>query len=230
VDAKFDQVFSDAIGKSLRGIPKFQFSGTTLTKTVDGKAYEETFRASTASAVMFVNVDYHLSTDFSTLEVSARGLVYPRSAGARTASGLAAELPAAGKDPVLALNAAAYRLDLGYRGKLPDQAASPADYVAAWKADNARMLRAGVSDAAAQIGRLLAEDMQRAPDSQRTVIRKAEPAKGLPGDLLAESNGSQLLLLPSGGLQFRTTLSKDAGAASAAAPAATSATGTVAAQ
>ncbi|WP_124540132.1 hypothetical protein [Piscinibacter terrae] len=230
VDAKFDQLLTDAIGKSLQGIPKFQVSGTTLTKTVDPKAYEETFRASTASAVMFVNVDYHVSPDFSTLQVTARGLVYPRSSAARTAAGLAAELPAPGKDPVLAPNTAAYHVDVAYHAKLPVQATAPADYVAAWKADNARLLRAGMNDGAAQVGRLLAEDLQRAPDSQRTVIRKAEPAKGLPGDLLAESNGGQLMLMPGGMLVFKTTLSKDAGTASAAVPTATSAAGTVAAQ
>ncbi len=216
VDAKFDQILTEAIGNSLQGAPKLRFSGVALTKTVDDKAYEETFRASTSAAVMFVNVDYHVSRDFSTLEMTARGLVFPRSAAARTAAGLAPELPAPGKDPVLPLKSAAYRLDVAYHAKLPVTANAPADYVALWKADHARLLRAALNDGALQLGRLLAEDVQRAPDSERTVLRKAD-GKALPGDLLAESDGGQLLRMPTGVLMFKTTLSKDAAATTDAA-------------
>jgi hypothetical protein len=216
VDTRFDQVFSAAITKSLQGVPKMQFSGITLTKEVDGKAYEETFRASTSAAVMFVNVDYHVSPDFSTLEVSARGLVFPRSATARTAAKLAPELPAPGKEPVLALGNAAYRVDVAYHAKLPVQAAAPADYVSVWKADNAQLLRAGLNEGAAQVGRLLAEDLQRVPGAERPVLGKADAGKGIKADLLAESNGGQLMRLPTGVLLFKTTLAKPVAAASTA--------------
>ena len=50
------------------------------TKTVSDKAYEETFKASEAGSVMFANVEYHLSKDFGSLKVSARSLLFPRSA------------------------------------------------------------------------------------------------------------------------------------------------------
>jgi hypothetical protein len=72
VDVNVDRAISEAVQQSLRSVPGMQIAGMTLTKQMNDKAYEETFRAATANAVMFVNIDYHLSTDFSFFEVSAR--------------------------------------------------------------------------------------------------------------------------------------------------------------
>jgi hypothetical protein len=159
---------------------------------------------------MFVNVDYHVSKDFSTLEVSARGIVYPRSAAARSAAGLPAALPSEPKDPVLALKNSAYRVNVFYHAKLPVQAKSPSEYVAAWKADGARLLRSGLHDGTAQVGRLLAEDLQRVPGAERAGLAKVDAENGLKADLIAESNGGRLLRYPDGSLHFKTTATASA--------------------
>jgi hypothetical protein len=173
---------------------------------VDDKAYEEVFRASTSSAVMFVNVDYRLSSDFSTVEVSALGSVFPRSAAARTATGKPAQLPEEAKGRLLLLHEAAYRVDIIYRSALPTPAPGAAANIGTWKADNARLLRAALEDGARQVARLLAEDMQRVPGADRPVLGKADAGKGLMGDLLSKADGAQLIRVPSGAYVYKTTV------------------------
>jgi hypothetical protein len=218
LDQNFDQLFSQAISKSLVDSPKLQFAGTNLTKTVDPKSYEKIFRASTANSVMFVDVDYRLSVDFSTLEVFVRGTVIPRSPAARTAAGLPPELPAPDPKTALNLNGAVYQFNLTYLGKLPIQAPSSEGYIAAWKANNGELLKLAMKDSATQAGFLLAEDIQREPNSKRTVLGQADTGRGFKGELLAERNGGQLIRLPQGALVYKTTLPKGSASAQVTSP------------
>ena len=87
VDVQFDELMNSAVAKSLQTIPGMQVTGVSVTKTVNDQAYEQSFRASNANSVMFVTVDYHITGDFTTLNISARGMLYPRSAAARVAAG-----------------------------------------------------------------------------------------------------------------------------------------------
>lgn len=248
VDLKFDQLMSESVSKSLRVVPGMQLADVAVTKTVNDKAYEESFRASTSNAVMFVNVDYHLSKDFSTLQVLARGLVYPRSATARTAAGLSAVLPAVNsppapnsvssaeepmEEPVLSLKNTVYRASVIYQTKLPIKAEAAPDYIAAWKADGARLLRAGLQDGITQVSRLLSEDLQRAPEAARPVLAKVDLESNVKADLLAESHGGKLFRLPDGSLRFNTTVFTNAASAATAEPTkatASTSTGKTAAQ
>jgi hypothetical protein len=209
LDVKFDQLYSDALSKALTSIPSLTFSGWTSTKTVDPKSYDEVYRLSTSNSVMFVNVDYHLSTDFSTLEVWVNGYLAPRSPTARTAAGMTPTLPPKEQNTIIGANNAVYRTNISYHAKLPTKATNPTEYIDIWKANNAQYLRAGVNDSALQLTRILAEDIQRAPDSTRIVLRKADPSKGLAGDVIAESNNGQLIRLSNGALVFKTTLAQD---------------------
>lgn len=217
VDVKLDDMFTNTISTSLRDGTKWKFSALKLTKTVNDKAYEETFRASTSSAVMFVNVDYRLSTDFSTVEVSALGSVFPRSPAARTAAGKSAELPEQGKGAPLMLAEAAYRADIIYRGTLPAPAQSAGANIEAWKASDGRLLRAALDDGARQVARLLAEDMKREPGVQVPVLGKADLGKGLTGDLLWKDDRAQLVRSPIGALIYKTTVVPGSQAASTSA-------------
>ncbi|GAB3666808.1 hypothetical protein [Ramlibacter alkalitolerans] len=215
VDVKLDQLFNESITNSLRAVPTLKFSGMKFTKTVDGKAYEEVFRASTSAAVMFVNVDYHVAKDFASVEVSARGTVYPRSVGARKAAGKSPELPEQGKGAPLHANERAYQVDIVYRGALPKPGTAGSN-IDEWKSGNARLLRAALEDGAQQVSRLLAEDLQRAPDQERPVLGKVDAAAGVMGDLLARENGSELIRMPTGALLYKTTLAPAPAQASSA--------------
>ena len=207
VDVKVDQMLNESFATSLRGVPKMQFSGVKVTKTVDDKAYEGTFRASTSSAVMFVNVDYKMSSDFSTVEVSAVGLIFPRTPSARTAAGMSAQLPDEGKASPLRLTDAAYRADVIYRGALPTPGTASAQNIEAWKADNARLLRSALQDGGKQVARLLAEDMQRGPGKELASLGKADAGKGLMGDVVwAGTGGAQLIRVPSGAFVYKTVV------------------------
>ena len=209
LDLKFDQIYNEAISKALTTTPKLQFSSWAATKSVDPKSYDDIYRVSTGNSVMFLNVDYRLSTDFSTLEVITNGFLVPRSPTARTAAGLTPAVQPKEQGLAISANNAIYRVNITYQAKLPVQAANPAEYINVWKANNAQYLRTSVNDSAAQLARLLAEDIQRAPGSERTIVRKADPSKGLVGDVLAESTSGQLLRLPTGGLVYKAVVLKD---------------------
>lgn len=223
VDLQFDQMMNEAVSNALKQVPGMSVAGVAVTKTVDDKAYEATYRDSKSNGVMFVNVDYHITKDFSALEVSARGLVYPRSTSARTVAGLPGELPAPNANlGTLALQNAAYRADVYYHVTLPTQP-TPAEYVAAWQADNAALLRVGLQNGTTQVARLLAEDIQRLPDAKTPVLRKAEAAPGITADVIAERDGGKLFRYADGSVHFHTV------AAAAAPTPTTTATATTAA-
>jgi len=204
VDIRFDQEMTEALRRSLLSVPGLQLAGTNLTKDVDDKSYMATYRASEAGAVMYINVDYHMSIDFSTLEVSARGMLFPRSANARKAAKLVADLPPA--DGKLTTTDSAYRMDVVYQARLPAQAgATPAAFIDAWKADGGRLIRGSLEDGIAHVSRALAEDLQRNPAEAAAVLRKVKPVAGdIEGDLLAEQDGGQLVRFPDGTLHYFT--------------------------
>jgi len=223
VDMQFDQMMNNAVAGALQNVPGMSVTSVVVTKTVEDKAYEETFRASKSNGVMFVNVDYHLTKDFSTLEVSARGLLYPRSVSARTSAGLPTDLPPA-PQPALALQNTAYRANVFYHVKLPVKAAEPGAYIAAWQADNAVLLRNGLENGTAEVARLLSEDIQRAPEVKVAVLTKAEAAPGITADVIAERDGGKLFRYADGSVHFHTTASATVPVATtAAAPAGTAA-------
>lgn len=215
LDIQFDNIFNDTIAKSLKGAPGFRFGNMVLTKVVTPKAYEETYRTTASNAVMFITLNYNLSTDFSTLEVSSHALVFPKSPAALSAAGVPAE--ALKQETFTTVNNAAYRTQLSYRGTLETKAASPAEYVQIWSADNARLLRVAVHDAATQTARLLSEEIQRLPVPERAALKKEQVAR-MSYDLLAEEHGGKLLRDPLGRLVFMKTLTKEFVAASAESP------------
>lgn len=217
IDVKHDEMFTNSISTSLRGIPSMQYASLQLTKTVDDKAYEEIFRSSSSGAVMFVNLDYHLSIDFSTLEVSAAGLLFPRSVAARTATGKPPQLSEDTKGKPLMAHEAVYRADIVYRASLPKTAETAGGNIEAWKANNGRLLRTALEDGGRQVAQLLAEEMQRAPGAEQTVLGTAEFAKGQTGQVLRSQGATQLFRAPNGALVYKTTVSPPAGQAASAA-------------
>jgi hypothetical protein len=238
IDLKFDQAMNDAIAKALTNVQGMSFSGVVVTKETTDAKYEEALKASTAGGVMFVNVDYHMSIDLSTLQMSARALLYPRSPAARTAAGLPGDInaPAAPNQPASVIDPknADYRSLVVYRAKLPQQAKEPGEYLAAWKADNGRLLRTSLNDGMAHLGRLLVEDIQRAPDAPALPsLGKVEVENRQQADVVAESHGGKLLRYPTGALHFQTTPGGTATTAQAPAaiqPAAPAATATATAR
>ncbi|MDM0058206.1 hypothetical protein [Variovorax fucosicus] len=202
VEVKFDALMRDSLKRSLETVPGMQLATVDITKTVTDPAHEQTFKASTANAVMFVNVDYHLSTDFSTLEMSIRGLLYPRGAVARKAAGQPAELVAGQNESILALKNAVYRSSIVYRGKLPEPGQDIPKNVAAWNADGGLLLRASMQDGIARVGALLAEDLKRKPGEQLSGVAKIDVGNGLKADLLSQGEGGRLLRQADGTLHF----------------------------
>jgi hypothetical protein len=221
VDLKFDQLMNDGIFTALKGVPNMRFSGVAVTKAVDDKEYEETFKASTAAGVMFVNVDYHMSTDLTWLQISARSLAYPRNATARTAAGLPAAIEGVspGQPSMMDAKHAAYRANIVYRATLDKPGATPEQRIAMWKADNGRLLRNALQDGIAQVSRVLATDLQRAPDAPAAPsLAKMEVENRQQADVVAESHGGKLLRYPDGTLHFRTALAVASAVPTATAP------------
>lgn len=220
VDLNFDQLMRDSLTQSLQSVPGMQLASVDITKTVTTAAYEKTFKASTSNAVMFINLDYHLSVDFSTLEVSARGLIYPRGTAARTAAKLPPAPPATSSEPALALQNAAYRSSIIYRAKHPGASDDAAKNIAAWKADNARMLKAALQDGIARSAALLASDLQSKHPIYSAATAKVDIPPGLKANLVSQGNTGQLLRYPDGSIHFDAALASVVALAQAAAPAA----------
>ncbi|MGY4827480.1 hypothetical protein ACVNIS_02760 [Sphaerotilaceae bacterium SBD11-9] len=220
VDVKVDKAINDAIAQALKNAQDVRFSDIVVTKETTDDDYETLYKASTAGSVMFVNINYSMSIDLSTLQLSARALLYPRSPAARTAAGLSPEFNAAtDQGPMLAMSNAAYRSMLFYRAKLPTQAENPTDHIATWKANHGQLLRTSINDGIAQLSRLLAEDLLRSPGAERPSLGTVEGLNGQEADLVAESHGGKLLRYKSGALHFHTTLAVNPPPMSAAAQA-----------
>lgn len=213
VDVNFDQLMHESLTQSLQSVPGMQLAGIAVTKTVTTEAYEKTFKASTSNAVMFINLDYHMSVDFSTLEVSARGLIYPRGATARKAAKLPTALPTTPSEPVLALQNATYRSSIIYRAKHPASGDDATKNIAAWKADNARMLKAALQDGIAQSTALLAADLQSKHPVYAATTAKVDVPPGLKANMVSQGNTGKLLRYPDGSLHFDAALANIAAAA-----------------
>ncbi|MFO1340957.1 MAG: hypothetical protein U1F53_22510 [Burkholderiaceae bacterium] len=221
VDVKVDQLITEATSKALKSVPGMQVASLALTTQVENKAYEEVFQASTANGVMFVNIDYHISKDFSTLEVTARGLLYPRSTAARTAAGLPATAPT--NEPLLAPKNAAYRASVAYQLQLPLKGATPQAYVDAWKANGASLLRNGLATGSNEVARLIADELQRVPSANAPAPAQVDVAPGIKGSLMAERDGGRVLRDADGSIHFVVTAPTAATNTAAASTASTAA-------
>lgn len=211
VDLRFDALMRHSVQDALEKVPGMQLANTTLTKSVTPVAYEKAFRASRSSAVMFVNVDYHLSTDFSTLEVDMRGLIFPRGDAARQAAQQPSPLPAEATDTsVLDPKNAAYLINIAYRAKLPKPGSDIAANVEAWKAGDARMLRAALHEAVARSTGLLADDLQGKHRDSSATTPGIKTAGGLDANLIVQDSAGRLLRDANGSLHFEATLKEDA--------------------
>ncbi len=203
VDVNFDQQMHISLQQSLASVPDMQIDGIAVTKTVNDKAYTELFKASKSNAVMFVNVDYHLMADFSTLELSARGLLFPNQTNATTGAGSAAAGNA--NESALALKNASYRSSIFYRAKLLTPGQEAGQNIAAWQADNGRLLHAALNDGIEQTSRLLSENLQRKHDTKEPAA-KEDIGQGVLGDLIWRGDAGSLLRTPTGALLFNANL------------------------
>jgi hypothetical protein len=221
VDLNFDQMMSAAMKQSLQNVPDLHLNGVQVTKDVSDKTEDQIYRASTAGSVMFVNVDYHISKDYSELQIYANGLVFPRSAQARVAAGQSAEPSAEADSALLDKKNAVYRVSIVYNSSLPVKASSPQEYVSIWTADNARYFRSAVDGGVHEISRLLANDILLGTVAKGSSSEKVDTGDGFKAELLSESDGGELFRSPTGALYFKTTLaSRVSVAESVASPAA----------
>jgi hypothetical protein len=202
IDVNVDRLLQDALSTSLTAVPSMKLASTTLVKAVDDKAYEASFRASTASAVMFINVDYHLTRDFSTLELSARSLVYPRGEAARVAAGQPKDLPTAANELATEAKNSVYRSEVYYRVKLSDEKKDGAGYLELWRADGAHLLRAALTDGSVRLAKLIAEDLQRVPPEKRSADVKLEKENGVEIEVVSETVDGRLLRHPNGTVHY----------------------------
>ncbi|MGM3275002.1 hypothetical protein [Ralstonia sp. 24A2] len=208
-EVNVNQQMRETVSVALQGVPDMQVEHVELTKDVTDKAYNESFMASQSGSVMFVNVDYHLSPDFSTLVLSTRSLLFPRSAKARVAAKQpqTVEAKSANNELAVAPRNSVYRANITYNAKLATPGKDAAQNVAAWNQDNGRLLRAALNDGIAQMGRLMADNLQRKYEANANA--NATQVKGDNGVLVSQiSKGDtgSLLRYPNGSLQFNADL------------------------
>jgi len=207
VELNFNEQMRESVSRALRSVPDMQVERIELTKEVSDKAYNDVFMASQSGSVMFVNVDYHLSPDFSALLLSTRSLLFPRSAKARVAAKLPETVGAKTPNNELATvpKNATYRASITYSAKLANPAKDAAQNVAAWKANDGRLLRAAMADGIAQMERLLAENLQRKHEITEGVTQ-VKGDNGLFASQISQRDTGSLLRYPDGSLQFNANL------------------------
>ncbi|WP_439889786.1 hypothetical protein ACS7SF_10795 [Ralstonia sp. 25C] len=207
VDLDFNQQMRESVSRSLQGVPDMQVERTELTKEVTDKAYNDLFIASQSGSVMFVNVDYHLSPDFSTLILSTRSLLFPRGAKARVAAKQPQTVEATTPNNELAVapKNAVYRASITYRAKLAKPSKEAAQNVAAWKEGDGRLLQAAMRDGITQMGRLLAENLQRKHEAKQG-IEQVKGDNGILASRISTGDTGSLLRFPDGSLQFTANL------------------------
>jgi hypothetical protein len=120
---------------------------------------EEAFIRSAAGAVVFMNVDYAVSADFSRFELVADATAYPRSEGARRALGLKGDLddhPERG--PILSTANAFYRTTFRYEAPLPSAGKDANGNALQWQGGGGALIREAVTDAIEQATHSVARD------------------------------------------------------------------------
>ncbi|MBC8724630.1 hypothetical protein F6X37_24480 [Paraburkholderia sp. 31.1] len=207
VELNFDQQMRESILNALREAPEMQVERVEVTKDVKDQDYNELFIASQSGSVMFVTVDYHLSPDFSTFELSTRSLLFPRSSKARAAAKLQPIVQATAPDNGLAVapKNSVYRASITYRAKLVTSGKDSTQNVAIWNDNNGRLLRASMHDGIAQMGRLVAESLQRKYEINGNDTQVKDD-NGIAASQVSMGNTGSLLRYPDGSLQFNANL------------------------
>ncbi|MDR0225947.1 MAG: hypothetical protein LBI66_05965 [Burkholderiaceae bacterium] len=201
VDTHFDQSMRNALVESMQATQAVRIADVVVTKTVTEKAYEDIFSASVSPSVMFVNIEYYLSPDFSMLELTSRSMLYPRSAAAKEAARLPTA-PAADKPaPVLAQENASYRANFFYRARLPVASADTATNIEAWRADDGRLLRAALHHGIQQTSHVLREDLH-ARTTAASAATDIDLGNGQRGSLVFKSEAGMLARDAAGSLYF----------------------------
>ncbi|OLL30849.1 hypothetical protein BTH42_14835 [Burkholderia sp. SRS-W-2-2016] len=203
VGLDFDQQMRESVSNAFREMPDMQLERVEVTKDVKAHAYNELLVASQAGSVMFVTVDYHLSPDFSTFELSTRSLLFPRSAAAK-AQGIG-QATAPDNELAVAQKNSVYRASITYRAKLVTSGKDSTQNVAIWNENDARLLRASIQDGIAQMGRLVAENLQRKYEANGSDAQIKDD-NGLAASQVSMDNTGSLLRYPDGSLQFNANL------------------------
>lgn len=164
IDFSFDADLQQALSSNLSSARDLNASKITVTKEVSDDAYNATLAASSASAVMFVNTDYHLSPDFSTLVIQSQSLLYPRAAALRAAVGQSQD-PAADSEGKKATDVsnAIYRNTVVYEARLPAASTELEANVTAWGVNQADPLRKALKQGIREVTAALRADLQHMP-------------------------------------------------------------------
>ena len=207
-DLDFESLARANVSDGLTTLPSVKVAGVTRVMGVSPAIYEQEFKASTASTVMFITFDYHLTKNFDTFEVTARTHVFPRTPQARAAVAVP-EIPAGSTVSQVATQYAAYNSDIVYSFKLPKPGADNAANVALWQADNGRLLRAAETDGLRQLTAFLMEDLKRVGDLVLSnPNRQVDVSPGVKAQFVARSDDGEMLRLANGTFLFNADLTR----------------------
>jgi len=220
VDFSFDSDLQQALTSNLSSSGDLNATKVSVTREVKDEVYSTTLTASKASAVLFVNADYHLSPDFSTLIIQSQSLLYPRAASLRAAVGQT-EDPAAdvdGKKPVDVSNAI-YRNTVVYEARLPAAGTEIESNVAGWGANHGEPLRKALRHGIQEVTAALRADLRHTP-----VAAEASDSQGAQIEvdrqqavLVSQTAAGKLVRFNDGTLKFIADLNGVVSSASVAA-------------
>lgn len=195
-DYNFDEQLRQELDRALAANGGLKAAPVQVVKQVEDKHYQKLFEDSKAGAVLFVNTDYSLSPDFSTLTVSSAGLLFARDAALRKSAGQMNTREA--MRGATKADRAIYRNSYVFESKLPSASTDKAQNIVAWQQQG--LLRGTLEYGLREMVALMALDLAPAPD--------AAPAKGetvtinnVKAELIAKTETTQRLRFADGTLK-----------------------------
>lgn len=217
-DYNFDEQLRQELDGALAANAGLKAAPVRVVKQVEDKHYQKLFEDSKAGAVLFVNTDYSLSPDFSTLTVSSAGLLFARDAALRKAAGHLNTRDA--MRGATKADKAIYRNSYVFESKLPAASTDKAQNIAAWQQPG--LLRGTLEHGLREMVALMALDLTAVPDAARA---KGETVtiNNVKAELIAKTETTQRLRFADGTLKATSQPVQQLAAPEAAVPAVTEA-------
>lgn len=165
---------------------------SVITEMTDAN-YDDHFRKSPSDAVMFVNLDYSLTPDFTKLMVNAQSMMFPKSAKLRALQqeiySDTTELNNPNKANRTLLANSLYRNTFSYVAVLSNPPNDKGEAAAVWAADNGALIKQRMSDGVVAIAKLIMSDAVKTRDKMQI---KARPGASTSESYAIDVNGSSL--------------------------------------
>jgi hypothetical protein len=197
----YDAALRDDMKASLTQLAWLHATDVKVHKDFGNESYEGAYKTSTASAVLFAGMDYHLSNDGDVLYVTAYTFLFPKNGEkapvvAKPGSRSRPKLKTAPENAV-------YRDTLAFQTKVEGATSDRDHNMVLWSADNGAAIRAALKLASVKLSALLASDLER-PEKEAAAGGKSVKVEGLKGTIVSTDDDGTLVRFEDGTMKYYT--------------------------